>query len=299
MENIAVASEQASTGIGADANVQWAATNLPVAQQRMLTDATELLYQHERQLADEALGKFLIDAAINEDGTYDWNNAKALITNPVWLKENNISFKDADSMLENVMSQVKQQEAIDKAITDPEVYWSVLRRISNDPQSVPEEELAFLVDKGKLTTDDYKELVRIKGTEGDPLKSPRFAVRFGDLDDMRMDGVITPLEWDVKNQKLTEYAKANPDATAKELDDFINDLTKQEKSDWVWKLLSYSQYPLMYRAATGYSKWALQQHPWTRKETPEETEPSIPHRVFIDKDGQEWEYIGDDKWRKK
>jgi hypothetical protein len=158
MENIAVASEQATTGIGADANAQWAATNLPVAQQRMLTDATEELYEHERKRAEETFGKALIDIAIITDPegnpvldkqgnpTYDWNNAKKIVTNPAYLQAMGVSLKDAASMLSNVKAQVAAQE---------------MRRTVKSDKSVQSQfaEMAMDIDVSDLSLSEYREML--------------------------------------------------------------------------------------------------------------------------------------------
>jgi len=88
----------------------------------------------ERQdVANEQFSNNLLDAVIIRDASgnpivdekgrprYDWNRAKDLVNDPSVLKQFGISLKDADSILEDVMSQVNVQKKRDNAVTDQKV----------------------------------------------------------------------------------------------------------------------------------------------------------------------------------
>lgn len=91
--------------------------------------STENAYQKMLSRFSEAL----VDAAIitdeegnpvlNEKGKakYDWNRAKDIVTDPSVLKELGIPLKEADSILEDVMSQISAQQKREDAVSDQRV----------------------------------------------------------------------------------------------------------------------------------------------------------------------------------
>lgn len=90
---------------------------------------TENKYQQMLSRFSEAL----IDAAIitDEEGKpvldeqgktkYDWNRAKDIVTDPSVLKELGIPLKEADAMLEDVMSQISAQQKREDAVSDQRI----------------------------------------------------------------------------------------------------------------------------------------------------------------------------------
>jgi hypothetical protein len=108
---------------------RYPAETVPLIIKEVMAEIDEL----DKKSAMESFGKALIDAAIIKDAegnpvldkrgqpTYDWNNAKKIVTNPAYLQAMGISLKDADSMLEDVMTQVKIQQDVDTAVSDQRV----------------------------------------------------------------------------------------------------------------------------------------------------------------------------------
>jgi hypothetical protein len=201
----------------------------------------------------EALWNIATQQATDEQGNVQWSDVLSFLNQP--KNTQGVSSGDVDGLIENAETQLR----IQNATRDPDTYWGLLRRISRDAKSVPEEEIAGQVNSGKLTTDDYKELMRLKDTENDPLKSPRALIRFSELDKLYKDGAVNTLEYDVMNERLTNFFRNNPDATAKQADEFFNELTKQEKSDWVWSLLTA---PVRY--STAGLMWQTGKHVWSK-----------------------------------
>lgn len=129
-------------------------------------------------------------------------------------------------------------------VHDPDVYWPLLRRVTNDPEKVDEAEIASLVGKG-LTTDDYKELMRLKKTEpDDPLKSQQAQFYMGLLEQIAPKAeeieelsVLSTEEYDEKMRKLIEFAQTNPEATPAEWTDFFDKSIATEKRNYLWDIL--------------------------------------------------------------
>jgi hypothetical protein len=133
---------------------RYPAETVPLIIKEVHAEIEEL----EKKAAMEQFGKALIDAAIIKDPegnpvldkqgnpTYDWNNAKKLATNPVWLSANDISLKDAASMLSNVKAQVAEQE---------------MRRTAKSDKSVQSQfaEMAMDIDVSDLSLSEYREML--------------------------------------------------------------------------------------------------------------------------------------------
>lgn len=193
-----------------------------------------------------------------------------------------------------IIKRRERQNEIETATTNRKVRWDVLRKLGKDPDSVTDEYLEGLVKPNSLTWDDAEEFKKIRDTKNHPLTSPRAQIYFGELDRLYKDGALDTLEYDIKNEKLTEFFEANPDATAKQVNEFYNELVGEEKEHWVWWLLNKaytSGEALGDFLTTGgisaagaiYRKKKGEKEPITR----------------TDSKGQVWEYIGDNKWRKK
>ena len=115
--------------------------------------------------------------------------------------------------------------------TDPKVRWDTLRKLTKDPKSVTDEYLESMIDKG-LTWEDAEEFKKIRDAETDPMKSPRAQLYFNRLDSLytnRDEDEEEAYEWDIANEKLMAYFKANPDTTAQQTQEFYNELTDEKK----------------------------------------------------------------------
>lgn len=185
-----------------------------------------------------------------------------------------------------IITRRKRQNEIETATTNRKVRWDTLRKLNEDPQSVTDEYLEGLVKPDSLTWDDAEEFKKIRDTKNHPLTSPRAQIYFGELDRLYKAGKLTTLEYDVKNEKLTEFFEANPDATAKQVSEFFEELTKEEKEGFVWDMLT--------GAYKFFRKGGLPGILY-RKYKEGEEEPI----TRTDSKGQAWKYIGDNKWRKK
>jgi hypothetical protein len=100
----------------------------------------------------------------------------------------------------DLIARRKRQEEIETATTNPETYWKLLRRVTADPKGITEPEIAAAVGKG-ITTDDYKELVRIQESKADPLKTPRAQIYLKHLEDLyKNKDIETVSDYDAKNE---------------------------------------------------------------------------------------------------
>ena len=178
---------------------------------------------------------------------------------------------------------------------DPAVYWPLLRKAMKYPGKVTEDEIAGKVGKG-INTDDYKEIMRLVEKEG-PLQTPRAQIYFGELDALFKNGVLTPLEYDTKNQKLTEFFEANPDATAKQASEFFEESIREEKESFIWNLLTKS-FGKWKKSPYGAPYRWLTEEPEVGPETLKEFEDNVRSIAATDEDrAKDYYNKWADKWR--
>lgn len=142
----------------------------------------------------------------------------------------------------SLISQRKRQEEITTATTNPKVRWDTLRQLQEDPRTVTDEILEGLVGKG-LTWDDAEEFKKIRDTKSDPLNTPRAQLYFNRLDMLYSEreedtdeGRQQAYEWDVRNEKMMDYFKRVPDATANDVKEFYDALTDERKRSLISRL---------------------------------------------------------------
>lgn len=149
-------------------------------------------------------------------------------------KQNTIDGRER--YLKRLEAETKRQKEIDFATHDPSTYWKLLRRVTADPKGIDEPELAAAVGPNSITTDDYKELNRIRESADSPLKTPRAQLYFNSLDtlyDKRETDADERLKYDLANEKLIQFFTDNPKATAKQAAEFYDDLISPELLNWV------------------------------------------------------------------
>lgn len=133
--------------------------------------------------------------------------------------------------LKRLEAEAKRQKEIDFATHDPAIYWKLLRRVTANPKGIDEPELAAAVGPNSITTDDYKELNRIRESADNPLKTPRAQLYFNSLDalyDKRETDADERLKYDLANEKLMQFFTDNPKATAKQAAEFYDDLISDD-----------------------------------------------------------------------
>jgi len=175
-------------------------------------------------------------------------------------------------------------------IHDSAVYWPLLRTAMNTPTALTEEMVAGYVSKG-IDTDDYKEIMKHLDKEDDPLKADRYLIYAGELDNLYKKEGMSPLDYDTKNEKLKRFHETKP--SAKEASEFFEELTKEAKSNFVWNMLQNVGRAAKFTLPPTWQPYKI----WEKGEGKELKAVSAP-LIRKDKTGQEWEYIGDNKWRK-
>ena len=144
-------------------------------------------------------------------------------------KQNTIDGRER--YLKRLEAETKRQKEIDFATHNPSTYWKLLRRVTANPKGIDEPELAAAVGPNSITTDDYKELNRIRESADNPLKTPRAQLYFNSLDalyDKRETDADERLKYDLANEKLMQFFTDNPNATAKLAAEFYDDLISDD-----------------------------------------------------------------------
>lgn len=157
-------------------------------------------------------------------------------------------------------AEAKRQKEIEFATHNPSVYWKLLRKVTADPKSVDEPELAAAVGPDSITTDDYKELNRIRESKDTPLKTPRAQLYFNSLDALYEDRDTDDeerMKWDVSNEKLVQFFNTNPNVTAKQAAEFYDDLISEDVEgilNRAFNLWLQSPFGILGRKALGVEK---------------------------------------------
>lgn len=156
-----------------------------------------------------------------------------------------------DSLIENAQTQHR----IQTATHNDDVYWDTLRKLTKDRDSITEEDLVALVKPNSLTTDDYKEFMKMKA-EGGLLSKPTVKTALTLFDNLKtMGGYKGKLQadmtieekrenaqrWaDIKNDFI-KWVEANPDATDEQIEKKQKELTKPVREEivlnWLEKAL--------------------------------------------------------------
>lgn len=144
-----------------------------------------------------------------------------------------------------LVAQRKRQEQIVTATTNRKVRWDVLRKVTENPQSITDEYLESLVKPNSLTWDDAEEFKKIRDDKDDPLKTPGAQLYMKTLDVLYPD-VLKPEEkttadrieeYDRRNIQLRNWLEKNPDATPEQRRKFFGELTEDIVKDldlWQW-----------------------------------------------------------------
>ena len=160
------------------------------------------------------------------------------------VKYKQVTINSRELYLKRLEAEAKRQKEIDFATHDPSTYWKLLRRVTADPKGIDEPELAAAVGPNSITTDDYKELNRIRESADSPLKTPRAQLYFNSLDALyeeRETDADERLKYDLANEKLIQFFTDNPKATAKQAAEFYDDLINPEVEgmlDKLWNVFS-------------------------------------------------------------
>lgn len=190
----------------------------------------------------------------------------------------------------DLIARRERQNEIETATRDSETYWNLLRRVTKDPDSVSEPEIADAVKPNGITTDDYKELVRIKDTVDDPLKAPRAQLYFNSLDklfDKRETDAEERLNYDIANEKLMQFFKDNPKVSAKQAAEFYDELINPEVEGILEKAFNFwlqSPFGILGRRALGVEKEGEEKSPF-----PEYPDAFLEDGVWkVTKDGKKY-----------
>lgn len=135
----------------------------------------------------------------------------------------------------DLIARRKRQNEIETATTNRQVRWDVLREVTKNPQSITDDYLESLVKPNSLTWDDAEEFKGIRDNESEPLKTPRAQLYLNSLNtlfDERETDHEQRLKYDIANQRLMQFFKDNPKATAKLAAEFYDDLIEPEVLDW-------------------------------------------------------------------
>lgn len=167
---------------------------------------------------------------------FEWEQAKAMDYETAIKYLNDLSDLPKESR-NDLIARRKRLNEIETATTNRKVRWDTLRKVTEDPKSVTDDYLESLVKPNSLTWDDIEEFKKIRDAEDNPLKTPRAQIYLNSLDTLYESGVLDEFAYDVKNEKLTQFFKDNPTATAKQASEFYAELIKDESESWAWKML--------------------------------------------------------------
>lgn len=183
----------------------------------------------------------------------------------------------------DLIARRKRQNEIETAseAEGNSVYWDLLRRVTNDPDSVLEPELAKNVKPGGITVAQYEKLMGKKDDVDDPLKTPRAQLYFNALDALfpaRDDKGEDEdrLTYDIYNQRLEQFFAANPKATPQQASDFYSELVNPEITTWIDRIFGGSM-------GTGAAPLFGGGFPTTKTKKEEPT-----GRIEIEKDGKKF-----------
>lgn len=193
----------------------------------------------------------------------------------------------------DLITRRKRQNEIETATTNRQVRWDVLREVTKDPQSVTDDYLESLVKPNSLTWDDAEELKKIRDTDSEPLKTPRAQLYFNSLDalfDERETDADERLKYDVANEKLMQFFKDNPKATAKQAAEFYDELINPVVLNWFERLMWIKRPQLFGLVGTQAERLA-------RKKARAEAEKESPYPEYPDafKEDGMWKVIRDGK----
>lgn len=167
------------------------------------------------------------------DAIYDGSVTRDLIENTS-LEED-----EQQSLWELAQREIKAKaEGKDGplSISKPDTYWPLYRRVANDPDSVPESEIADLVGKG-ISIDNYKELMKKKQKEVSPIESLRTDTYLKLILNLYNGGYMDVDQYEDKATKMVGWIKKNPAATPKQAKEYYDDLTEDVRENTVWQWL--------------------------------------------------------------
>jgi len=210
------------------------------------------LYGDFSKYVAQGVGEGMIDRSdgvrvITQTKKLAASGAELNLIDSYWQKASPMPIKESLQFLNNapnltsaqrndLIARRKRQEEIATATTDPEVYWPLLRRVTADPKGITEQEIGDTVGKG-ITTDDYKELVKIQESKVDPLKTPRAQIYLKHLDDLyKNKNIETVSDYDSKMEQLIQFFKANPNATSKQTAEFYDNMLHPIALSWFERL---------------------------------------------------------------
>ena len=198
----------------------------------------------------------------------------------------------------DLIARRKRQNEIETATTNRQVRWDVLRQVTKDPQSITDDYLEGLVKPNSLTWDDAEEFKGIRDNASEPLKTPRAQLYFNSLDALfnkRETDDEQRFNYDVANEKLTQFFKDNPKATATQAAEFYEELISGEARTIIDRILN----PLGWPSGTVASRI----YRWTiggkKEELPEPktlTDFEDTVRLLDDEDAKAYYEKWKDKW---
>lgn len=264
----------------ADLQKQWATRlkanvgnpEAAAAQLRVLVESYDAYLtptQKQSLLADIDKSVVLFQKQVQLDGLHQ--QAKQMPYNQAIGMLNDVQGLTSAERNDLIRRRERQNE-IETATQDSGVYWDTLRKLTNDPDSMTEPQIADLVKPNSLTTDDYKEFMGIKENAASPLKTPRAQLYFNSLDklfDERETDAEERLNYDIANEKLMQFFKDNPKVTAKQAAEFYDELINPEVEGIFGKAFSFwlqSPFGILGRKALGIEKEGELSEPKTLEE---------------------------------
>lgn len=132
----------------------------------------------------------------------------------------------------DLITRRKRQNEIATASRNDKVYWDTLIQATKDPQSVTDDDLDALIKPNSLTLDDAKAIRKERDTDS-PLKTPRAQLYYNRLDAVypnRDDDEDEAYEWDIANEKLTQFFESTKNPTASQAKEVFQEITADKKS---------------------------------------------------------------------
>ena len=215
-----------------------------------VAEATKRFNETMSGLVTEAEAKEMFRAA----SATGLANKKARINDSIFAEASKLPLQEAltfintypgitSEMRNDIIARRKRQEEIATATTDPKVRWDMITKVSKDADSISYEDIEDKVGKG-LSWQDAEDVKKLKDSKDDPLKTPRAQLYFNRLQALypeRDTDNDEAYQWDIANEKLMDFFKQNPKATAKQAQEFYDELADEKKKDilerlWDWNV---------------------------------------------------------------
>lgn len=197
----------------------------------------------------------------------------------------------------DLIARRKRQNEIETATTNRQVRWDVLREVTSNPQGITDDYLESLVKPNSLTWDDAEEFKKMRDNASEPLKTPRAQLYLNSLNtlfDERETDDEERLKYDIANEKLMQFFKDNPKATANQAAEFYDELIEPEARGIInkaWNIWLQSPFGVLGRRVLGVKKEGEEKLP--EPATLEDFEDTVR---LLDEDDAKAYY---EKWKNK